>query len=187
MRRANRAGGRRAHGVHAPRADRLRRDVLQLLHHPDDPRPRRRTPLDRSSRMSNESPARVQSCRYGSPSRIVRPRSHAGVSLLHSFALADVPTMTFRISSLEPMDCTPAIVDVVIARPSAALSSAAAARQRSILVAMRRPYTLAFYAVVNGRRAAPARVHRIRPDRRVSPARPTTTSRQLERYLRRHR
>ena len=44
LRRAARAGRRRPDGVHAARADRLRRAVL-LLHHSDDPRRPRSVPI----------------------------------------------------------------------------------------------------------------------------------------------
>ena len=58
--------------------------------------------------------------------------------------------MLFRISSLEPMDCSPEIVDLVAASRSlrAALSSAAAAREQPVLAAMRRPYTIEYYAAL---------------------------------------
>ena len=53
----------------------------------------------------------------------------------------------FRISSLEPMDCTDAIVDLVAAAPCFAPHFHLPLQHASdrILVAMRRPYTLAYY------------------------------------------
>jgi threonylcarbamoyladenosine tRNA methylthiotransferase MtaB len=62
----------------------------------------------------------------------------------------------FRISSLEPMDCTPEIVDLVAASPRFAPHFHLPLQHASerILAAMRRPYTVEHYtALVNGIRA----------------------------------
>jgi threonylcarbamoyladenosine tRNA methylthiotransferase MtaB len=62
--------------------------------------------------------------------------------------LADVrPEVLFRISSLEPMDCTPEVVDLVAASPRLAPHFHLPLQHASdgILLAMRRPYTAADY------------------------------------------
>ena len=53
----------------------------------------------------------------------------------------------FRISSLEPMDCTPAIIDLVAGSPRLAPHFHLPLQHGSddVLVAMRRPYTAAYY------------------------------------------
>jgi threonylcarbamoyladenosine tRNA methylthiotransferase MtaB len=66
------------------------------------------------------------------------------------------PDVLFRISSLEPMDCSPAIVDLVAASPAFAPHFHLPLQHASdrILAAMRRPYTLESYAsLVDGIRA----------------------------------
>ena len=57
------------------------------------------------------------------------------------------PDMRFRVSSLEPMDCSDDIVDLVAASPSIAPHFHLPLQHASdpMLVAMRRPYTLAYY------------------------------------------
>jgi threonylcarbamoyladenosine tRNA methylthiotransferase MtaB len=57
------------------------------------------------------------------------------------------PEMRFRISSLEPMDCADAVVDLVAASPCFAPHFHLPLQHASdsMLVAMRRPYTLAYY------------------------------------------
>ena len=57
------------------------------------------------------------------------------------------PEMRFRISSLEPMDCSDAIVDLVAASTCFAPHFHLPLQHASdaMLVAMRRPYTLAYY------------------------------------------
>jgi threonylcarbamoyladenosine tRNA methylthiotransferase MtaB len=63
----------------------------------------------------------------------------------------------FRLSSLEPMDCTPAIVDCVATSPRLAPHFHLPLQQGSdsMLQAMRRPYTIdAYVALVSGIRAA---------------------------------
>jgi len=77
------------------------------------------------------------------------------VSLLDLLRALDAARgdVTFRISSLEPMDCTPAIVDVVAASgrfmPHFHLPLQHASDR--MLALMRRPYTLAYYcALVDG-------------------------------------
>jgi threonylcarbamoyladenosine tRNA methylthiotransferase MtaB len=62
--------------------------------------------------------------------------------------LADYPAdVLFRISSLEPMDCTPAIVDLVAGSPRLAPHFHLPLQHGSdaMLRAMRRPYTSAYY------------------------------------------
>jgi threonylcarbamoyladenosine tRNA methylthiotransferase MtaB len=64
-------------------------------------------------------------------------------------ALADIDQdVFFRVSSLEPMDCTPAIVELVAGSPRLAPHFHLPLQHASdrILEAMRRPYTAAFYA-----------------------------------------
>ena len=115
-------GRRRAHGVHAAGADRLRR-ALQLLHHPDDAR---RRPLAAAGDVdSRRQIARVVAPATGrSPSPACISARTAGIcgdgSTLTALVrdLAEWPDdVLFRISSLEPMDCTPEIVDLVAASP----------------------------------------------------------------------
>jgi threonylcarbamoyladenosine tRNA methylthiotransferase MtaB len=57
------------------------------------------------------------------------------------------PDMRFRVSSLEPMDCSDEIVDLVAASPCIAPHFHLPLQHASdpMLVAMRRPYTLAYY------------------------------------------
>jgi threonylcarbamoyladenosine tRNA methylthiotransferase MtaB len=57
------------------------------------------------------------------------------------------PDLRFRISSLEPMDCSDAIVDLVAGSPCFAPHFHLPLQHASdaVLVAMRRPYTLAYY------------------------------------------
>ena len=85
--------------------------------------------------------------------------------------------VTFRISSLEPMDCSPEIVDLVARSGRFAPHFHLPLQHGSdrVLAAMRRPvHRSAFYRGLVGRhpRAAAARVDRHRRDRRVSRARP---------------
>ncbi|HEX2444191.1 MAG TPA: MiaB/RimO family radical SAM methylthiotransferase [Vicinamibacterales bacterium] len=74
-------------------------------------------------------------------------------SSLHELlaALADVDDdVLFRVSSLEPMDCTPAIVELVVDSPRLAPHFHLPLQHASdrILEAMQRPYTAAFYATL---------------------------------------
>jgi threonylcarbamoyladenosine tRNA methylthiotransferase MtaB len=57
-------------------------------------------------------------------------------------------TVRFRISSLEPMDCSPGVIDVVAAHEGLAPHFHLPMQHASdrMLAAMRRPYTLAYYA-----------------------------------------
>ena len=59
----------------------------------------------------------------------------------------DRPNLVFRISSLEPMDCTPEIVDLVAASPCFAPHFHLPLQHASnpTLSAMRRPYTMEYY------------------------------------------
>ena len=61
---------------------------------------------------------------------------------------AEAPDMLFRISSLEPMDCSRAIVDLVASSDSFAPHVHLPLQHASdrVLSAMRRPYTAAYYA-----------------------------------------
>ena len=61
---------------------------------------------------------------------------------------AEAPDMLFRISSLEPMDCSRAIVDLVASSDSFAPHFHLPLQHASdpVLSAMRRPYTAAYYA-----------------------------------------
>jgi len=65
---------------------------------------------------------------------------------------SDTPRVLFRISSLEPMDCTPAIVDLVASSPFLAPHFHLPLQHASdrVLAAMKRPYTLEFYASLVG-------------------------------------
>jgi threonylcarbamoyladenosine tRNA methylthiotransferase MtaB len=66
------------------------------------------------------------------------------------------PDLLFRVSSLEPMDCTPDVVDLVGASPAFAPHFHLPLQHASdrMLRAMRRPYTAAYYAdLVDGIRA----------------------------------
>ena len=60
------------------------------------------------------------------------------------------PDVLFRISSLEPMDCTPEIVDLVATRETFAPHFHLPLQHASdrLLIAMRRPYTIARYAAL---------------------------------------
>jgi threonylcarbamoyladenosine tRNA methylthiotransferase MtaB len=67
--------------------------------------------------------------------------------LLYALGELDLD-VTFRISSLEPMDCTPAIVDLVASRGGRFAPHFHLPLQHAsdrILARMRRPYTLGFY------------------------------------------
>jgi len=71
------------------------------------------------------------------------------------------PDLLFRISSLEPMDCTPEIVDLVATGETFAPHFHLPVQHASdrLLTAMRRPYTIASYAaLVEGIRARIPRV-----------------------------
>jgi threonylcarbamoyladenosine tRNA methylthiotransferase MtaB len=81
----------------------------------------------------------------GSYGRDLRPRSSL-TDLLE--ALAAVPDdVLFRVSSLEPMDCTPAIVELVAESSRLAPHFHLPLQHASdrMLRAMRRPYTIAYY------------------------------------------
>ena len=104
LRRGDRARRRRPHGVHAARADRLRRAVL-VLHHPDDARARRGA--CRSTTCCAKSSAwrrPVQGDRADRrPPRLVRPRSRPAV-------VADRPAARARSqrAGFEPSACSSA-------------------------------------------------------------------------------
>ena len=75
------------------------------------------------------------------PSRAALPRT--AVALVE----AGQPNLLFRISSLEPMDCTPEIVELVAASDIFAPHFHLPLQHASnrLLTAMRRPYTIEFY------------------------------------------
>jgi threonylcarbamoyladenosine tRNA methylthiotransferase MtaB len=75
------------------------------------------------------------------------PRRESLVSLLRR--LVELPgDLLFRVSSLEPMDCGPALVSLAAASPRIAPHFHLPLQHGSdsLLVAMRRPYTAAYYA-----------------------------------------
>ena len=165
-----------------------------LLHHPDDAR-RRPQPAGRPRpRRSRARGGRgLQGDRaHGRAPGFVRPRPHA-VELARSSLLraldASPADVTFRISSLEPMDCTRG--DRRARRGErrplrAALPPAAAARERPHARARCGGRTRSTYyrRLVDAHRRPPAaRLDRHRHDRRLSRARPTTTSRANLDYL----
>ena len=69
---------------------------------------------------------------------------------LPSVGVQDQPDVLFRISSLEPMDCRPAIVDLVAGSPALAPHFHLPLQHASnrMLGLMRRPYTLEYYAAL---------------------------------------
>jgi threonylcarbamoyladenosine tRNA methylthiotransferase MtaB len=82
----------------------------------------------------------------GSFGRDLQPRSTLA-DLLHALAALDAD-VTFRVSSLEPMDCTPEIVEIVAASGGRFAPHFHLPLQHAsdrVLALMRRPYTLAFY------------------------------------------
>ena len=83
----------------------------------------------------------------GSYGRDLEPPSSL-LALLRALSVID-GDVTFRISSLEPMDCTPGIVDLVASsggRFAPHLHLPLQHGSDRMLRAMRRPYTVAFYA-----------------------------------------
>ncbi len=80
-------------------------------------------------------------------------------ALLAALAAVDADVL-FRISSLEPMDCTPAVVDLIAASARLAPHVHLPLQHGSdaMLQAMRRPYTVAYY------RHLVARIRRVLPD-----------------------
>jgi threonylcarbamoyladenosine tRNA methylthiotransferase MtaB len=68
--------------------------------------------------------------------------------LLRAIESAGPPGVLFRISSLEPMDCTPEIVELAATSPRFAPHFHLPLQHASnrVLAAMRRPYTLQYYA-----------------------------------------
>ena len=177
VRRRDRARRGRPDGLHDARADRLR-GALQLLHHPDDARSRAA-----ASRLTTWSVRSCASRRQGSrrsrspastsdhTAAISRPERSLAALLR---ALCDVPhDVTFRVSSLEPMDCTPAIVDLVASSGGRFAPHFHLPLQHAsdrMLRQMRRPYTLDDYRrlVDTHCRAPAARVDRDRFDRGIS-------------------
>ena len=132
--RCARAGRRRPHRVDAARADRLR-GALQLLHHPDDARAEPLAPVDADRDVSSRTSSpgykeiAITGVHLGSYGRDLGDGIDAdGARARLAEWARDV---LFRISSLEPMDCTQEIVDLVaeLAAARAALPSAAPARR----------------------------------------------------------
>ena len=88
----------------------------------------------------------ITGVQLGSYGRDLQPASSL-LSLVRALALSSVD-VTFRISSLEPMDCTPDIVDVVAASGGRVAPHFHLPLQHAsdrMLRLMRRPYTLAYY------------------------------------------
>ena len=118
----------------------------------------RGTPLSLPPDMVLQEAARVVAAGFkeiaitgvhlGSYGRDLPPR--ASLSALLARLVVAHPDTLFRISSLEPMDCTPEIVSLAAENPAIAphfhlpLQHAS----RSILAAMRRPYTIQDYAAL---------------------------------------
>jgi threonylcarbamoyladenosine tRNA methylthiotransferase MtaB len=85
----------------------------------------------------------------------LRPRSSLG-ELLERLAEKSSPGVLFRISSLEPMDCTPEIVDLVAGAGCFAphLHLPLQHASNRMLAAMQRPYTIEYFgALVNAVRS----------------------------------
>jgi threonylcarbamoyladenosine tRNA methylthiotransferase MtaB len=86
----------------------------------------------------------------GSYGRDLVPTTSLATLLRTLDACAQPHDVLFRVSSLEPMDCTPEIVDIVAGSPRFAPHFHLPLQHGSetILSAMRRPYTLDYYATV---------------------------------------
>jgi threonylcarbamoyladenosine tRNA methylthiotransferase MtaB len=89
----------------------------------------------------------------GSYGRDLAPPSSlpALLAMLDDWARRSKPAaVLFRVSSLEPMDCTPAVVDLMAASPAFAPHFHLPLQHASnrILRAMRRPYTIEYYAAL---------------------------------------
>ena len=83
----------------------------------------------------------------GSYGRDLKP-AHTLIDLLRALQTSSSPDRLFRISSLEPMDCTAAIVDLVAGSEHLAPHFHLPLQHASnrVLAAMRRPYTIEQYA-----------------------------------------
>ena len=83
----------------------------------------------------------------GSYGRDLEPRSSL-IDLLRALNQADQRSLLFRISSLEPMDCSREVVDLVAASDRFAPHLHLPLQHASdrVLAAMRRPYTIEYYA-----------------------------------------
>ena len=117
-------------------------------------------PLDRVSAELHDAAAAgynevaVTGVHLGSYGRDLRPRSSLD-ALLRLFD-AHASSLTFRLSSLEPMDCGPAVVDLVARSGRFAAHFHLPLQHASdrVLRAMRRPYTSDYYRrLVSGIRA----------------------------------
>ena len=171
----HRARRRRPDRLHASCADRLRRDVRYCIIPSTRGTGRSRTVADvvwrSSARRRRGLPGNRADRRAP---RLLRPGSSEPSSLLAAAAddRAVMRADALRISSLEPMDCSDAVVELVARAPGlrAAFPSAAAARQRPHAGGMRRPYTLADYDRLVGHHpcAHPPRLDRVGRDRRIS-------------------
>ena len=141
------------HRVDAARPDRLRRAV-QLLHHPDDardePQPdaggrRRRAGCARWTRATRRSRSPASISAGGGA---ISPAGQTLGDLLAG--LAAVPgDVRVRVSSLEPMDCTPDVLGWLVDRPDRFAPHLHLPLQHAsdrMLQAMRRPYSGAAYA-----------------------------------------
>ena len=135
---------------HAAGPDRLR-GAVQLLHHPADAR--RRAGRVRSSRLRDVERAAPPDTRR---SRLLACTWDRTAAILHEgSSLASAPSacgdwtddVLFRISSLEPMDCTDDIVDMVasIADSRRTSTSHSSTARTTMLRMMRRPYTASYY------------------------------------------
>ena len=159
LRRGDRAGRRRPHGVHAARADRLRRAVL-LLHHSDDARrAAERAARRRAARGRARGGGGVQGNRADRrPPRLVRPRSDAARRRCRAAARARRVERD-GVSRACPLPHQLARADGLLARDR---RSGRRRRDRfaphfhlplqhasnRVLAAMRRPYTIEYYAAL---------------------------------------
>ena len=125
---------------------------MQLLHHSRDEGRGRSSPLDYVTREIERAAAAgfreivLTGVHLGSYGRDLEPRQTL-LTLLQTLATTDAD-VTFRISSLEPMDCTPEIVALVAASRGRFAPHFHLPLQHAsdrILERMRRPYTLAYY------------------------------------------
>ena len=149
-----------------------------LLHHPDDAR-RRPEPAGRPTSFAKSSASRRQASRRSRSPAFTWARTaatwrrRARLSRCCARSTSSPADVTFRISSLEPMDCTPEIVDLVAASRGRFAPHFHLPLQHAsdrMLALMRRPYTLDYYrrlvdSIVG---ATSARLDRHRHDRRVS-------------------
>ena len=191
VRRGDRARPGRPHRLHASRADRLRSGLL-VLHHSVDARDRAAAgrvheccPRSTASAMPAIARSPSPACISGRTAAIWLTGRRCS-SLLETIE-RHAPGMRFRISSLEPMDCSDEIVDLVAASacfaphfhlPLQHASDRDAGRDApavhaGVLPPARRSHSRATFRT---RRSAPT-------SSSASLAKPTKTSRVLEAYL----